>query len=420
MHLLYVRPYILALVFLPCLAMGQQFNNEDTVYLETVKSVQFGIPNLQTSYPIILLQNGRLQLKFDEIGEDLRYLRYSIQHCNRDWTPSNLTDFEFLEGFNGEELRESQFSVNTITPYVHYRLDLPNNDVAWKVSGNYLLHVYDEDAGEAILTRRFVVVEKLTKIQFTLNKPADVEKTKTHHELDFVVTHKEFEITNPMQTIHATVMQNGKWNDAYTGIKPFFVRPEELSFQYQDEIVFPAGREFRSVDFRSLTAPATGVDGIESYNDAFEIKLEKERQRTYDNYHFSKDINGSFIIESYNDPDPDLYGDYAYVIFSLNAALPLPDHDVYVVGAFNDWQIRPEHQLTFEERYSIYRGEALLKQGVYNYLYAAVPKLGGSPDLQLLEGSWHEAENYYTVLIYYRPFGARYDRVIGIYTFNEK
>ena len=65
--------------------------------------------------------------------------------------------FEFLEGFNREELREHSFSINTITTYIHYQLRIPNNEVRWTKSGNYLLHVYDDDTGEPLITRRFTL-----------------------------------------------------------------------------------------------------------------------------------------------------------------------------------------------------------------------------------------------------------------------
>ena len=396
---------------------AQEFKSENYIYKESIKSVQFGVPGLQTAYPIVNLGGGSLFLAFDDLNTDTRYIRYKIEHCNRDWTTSDLTEFEYLEGFNGEELRESRFSVNTRTAYVHYEQNFPNKECRWTKSGNYLLHVFDDDTNEPLLTRRFMVVEPLTKISITLNRPAQVDKIKTHHEIDFQVKHQNFPIKNPMQEVHAVVMQNGRMDNAITDIKPFFVRPEELSFDYQGKIVFPAGKEFRSVDFRSLTAPAVNVDDIEEYEDAFEVKLNKESKRTYENYHSKKDFNGHFVIQSYDDNDSNVEADYAYVIFSLESAQPLYDYDVYVVGGFNDWQVKPENRLEYEERYGTYRGEALLKQGIYDYIFAAVSKEDGTPDFELLEGNWHEADNLYSVLVYYRPFGAYYDRIIGMATF---
>lgn len=32
------------------------------------------------------------------------------------------------------------------------------------------------------------------------------------------------------------------------------------------------------------------------------------------------------------------------------------------------------------------------------------------------EGNWFEATNDYTIFIYHRPFGSRYDHLVGVYT----
>ena len=42
-----------------------------------------------------------------------------------------------------------------------------------------------------------------------------------------------------------------------------------------------------------------------------------------------------------------------------------------------------------------------------------VPKNQAKIDASMLEGDWYGAENDYQIIIYYRSFGARYDRVIG-------
>ena len=58
----------------------------------------------------------------------------------------------------------------------------------------------------------------------------------------------------------------------------------------------------------------------------------------------------------------------------------------------------------------------MLKQGYYNYYYAVVPKETNEIDLDRLEGNSQETENEYTILVYYRPFGTRYDQLVGVST----
>lgn len=411
---------IIVLFSIPCLLSGQDFVSYNNVYQPTIKSVLFTIPGLYTSAPIVNLGGGSLYLSFDELADNARYLRYRIEHCNRDWTPSDLEQMEFMEGFNDEELRTVEFSVNTRVPYAHYELQIPNQDFRWTKSGNYLLHVYDEDTGEPMLTRRFMVMENIVKVIATLKKPADVSKINTHHEIEFTVNHKDFPISNPRQEVSATVLQNYRWDNAITGVEPYLVQADELVFNYLDRLVFPAGKEFRSVDIRNLRFPSQNVAEVDRFASTPEVKMKPDEKRTYQNYHLEPDINGWFVIKTNEDDDSDVEADYAHILFSLQSAQPLFDQDVYLVGGFCDWQINPAYKMEYEDRYSAYFGEAILKQGVYDYIYAAVPKDGGTPDFEILEGNWHETENYYTILIYYRPFGQRYDRLIGVTTISQK
>jgi hypothetical protein len=59
-------------------------------------------------------------------------------------------------------------------------------------------------------------------------------------------------------------------------------------------------------------------------------------------------------------------------------------------------------------------------------MYAAVPKPNNNRkkqdrnlNISLLEGDSHETINEYTIIIYYRPFGSRFDRAVGSVTFTS-
>ena len=48
-----------------------------------------------------------------------------------------------------------------------------------------------------------------------------------------------------------------------------------------------------------------------------------------------------------------------------------------------------------------------------NYLYLYVPDGGTQGSTLPVEGNSYETENEYMILVYHRPFGGRYDRLIG-------
>jgi len=162
------RTWLLGLLCLPILlkAQAEDINNYDYVYVDNIKSVQFHIDGLLLTYPIIdLTSSTPLVLSFDDLHADVKDYSYQLIHCDRDWQPSQLNTMEYLDGFTEELIDNYRYSFKTVTPFTHYRLYLPNEDMRWTISGNYLLVVY-EDEGDKIpvITRRLVVVDPKIQI----------------------------------------------------------------------------------------------------------------------------------------------------------------------------------------------------------------------------------------------------------------
>lgn len=445
---------LLFLFFLPALLIGQEdgpYFFKDYNYEDGIKSVKFYSADLELSFPMIDLRSSSfLTLSFDDVESDeARDFQYKLIHCNADWTPSDLSSFEYLDRFDEGDLTDYEFSFGTFNPYTHYELRLPNQDIQWTVSGNYLLVVYDEEEENPIITRRFVVIDNQIVIKPQLVVPANISNYKTHQEIDFTVFHQGVQIRNPRTRVKAAILQNGRWDNAVTALPPFFIPNDEtMDFDYQNKVKFPAGREFRNLDLRSIKYPPEYVVGLERFDDGWYATLEKDLERGDLNKVYYRDVNGSFIIENADAPfrigerttsqsnadfdqrfqqlfnditdeDKRIYhdmgGDYLNVLFSLD--LPkLTDKEVYLFGELTNWQIRDEFKMTYNDKVSAYVSKQYLKQGFYNYYYTTVDKKS-KLDFTSTEGNYHETENAYTILIYHRAFGQRYDAVIGGYSF---
>jgi hypothetical protein len=247
-----------------------------------------------------------------------------------------------------------------------------------------------------------------------------VGKSDTHQEIDFSVTHKGFDIRSPRTELSVTVLQNGRWDNAIQGLKPLFSRAEEQVFDYQNKVIFPAGKEFRYLDLRSLRYGTENIAQVEFINDRYEVTLYTDEKRSRGGYLEFEDINGNFVIDNFDDRDAVLESEYASVLFSLASPAEMYDYDIYLFGAFTEWLLKPEFKMVYNPAVNAYVGKAYLKQGYYNYMYAAVPKNGGEIDFEPVEGNWYEARNDYTILVYYRPFGGRYERLIGALTFSSR
>ncbi|GJM34502.1 MAG: DUF5103 domain-containing protein [Saprospiraceae bacterium] len=408
--------------------MAQQeadFRFEDYIYKDNIRSVKFIIAGVPVSYPIVPLNsNVQLQLTFDDLDADVKRYSYVLVHCDHNWQRSSLIDMEYLDGFIDETIDDYEYSFKTYREYTHFTLNLPNDDIVWTKSGNYLLVVYDDEEDRTpAITRRFMVTDEQLSIQYQQVSPANASKFNSHHEFDFKINIENFPVSNPQKEIKAVVMQNGRWDNALIGIPPTYELSKTLIFDYQDKITFPAGKEFRFVDTRTIRSRSPGVEDIQEYQDGIDVIMERDNKRAGLAFLTREDINGNYVIDNLDRRSPEVSGDYTNVFFKLYSPQPIYDKDVFVVGAFTDWKLKPECKMVYNDAINSYVAKILMKQGFYNYAYATTPERQDQTknmplNLSEIEGDWYEAENEYTILIYYRPFGERYDQLIGVLVFN--
>jgi len=424
------------LFVLPLVSFGQQDTliNNNSILSPNIRTVKCHLAGFPLASPIIQLESGKLQLTFDDMEGDVENYTYDVIQCNKNWERSGLEPMEYRDGFSRGDIDEFDFSYNTHTDYTHYRLIFPNSDMSINKSGNYLLNVYNEEE-ELVLVRRFLVVEPKLNVFTSMNLPINIVKQHTHQEIDFKVTYKDVPIQTPMTDITATILQNGRWDNAIRDIRPRFVRSEEMDFDFQDKIVFEGGKEFRFADIRNFRNRNASMARLESLDDGYDIYLYTDPNRQ-EVAHFSyNDLNGKYVIQNaravslnikeFNlnstfDENNNIVSDYAFVYFSLDAPYEFPDADVYIFGELSDWQLKEDFKLEYHEVDHVYGNRVILKQGYYNYMYAVVPKKTKKISFEETEGNWYETENEYTILLYYTPFGARYDRLYGVHVFNSQ
>ena len=408
--------FSLFLIFSNSISVAQVegFIYDDYVYVDYIKTVTLSHRGLEATLPVIDINSryqGQLKLGFDDMEGGHQTYLYQLIHCDKDWHPSDLFELEYLEGFNNEEIDNYSLSRNHYSDYTHYDLLLPNDDVEWIISGNYLLVVYDEESDLPIITRRFMVVENLVNIGHKIMKPKSASKVNTHQEFEISVNYKDIHISQPLSELFITVVQNGNWNSSFQNLHGNFVIGDKMFLRDFDYIVFPALKEFRNFDIRSLNYTTEYVHSIDQDDVETVVLLEMGKKRYSRNFISEKDLNGFFIITD------DVSSEYAKVVYTLQSHKKY-DQDVYIVGSFSDWQAKEEYRLDYDDIRKLYVGYAYFKQGRYDYMYALLQE-DGFLDIDILEGSWYETENDYLVLVYYKEFGSTYDRIIGVSNFNS-
>ncbi len=409
--------WIFILTFIVVNGQDDNFNYTNDVYVDYIKSVEFGLENANLSQPIINLNaTAKLMLKFDDVSNESRNFYYDIIHCDRNWNRSDMDNLDYIDGFTEEDIRNVEYSVNTFVEYAQYTLTLPNDDIKWTLSGNYILVVYEEgDTNFPVITRRFMVVDSRVRIIPQYQRPSDITKFDSHQEFDFEVDFKNFPLQDPLSTISAVVLQNYRWDNAIFDINPRFINRDRLVYNYNNKICFPGLKEYRFFDTRTLRSTKIGVNAIELNEDGNDVLLDLHENRFYKRYLNDNDANGQRIMYTEDRRDPLLSADYTNVVFVLDS--PKEEYEIYVVGAFNDYKPKEEHRMQYSEQREAYVGEIFLKQGYYDFMYALNKE--GKLDLSAMEGSWFETENDYTILIYYSTLFDRYDQLIGITSFNS-
>ena len=392
------------------------------VYRENIHSVQFFREGWDFSQPIVELgaADQRIQLKFDELSDGVTNFVYTVTHCDEEWYPSRLVQSEYMEGFMENPINDYAASINTTTKYTNYLLSLPNENVRFLVSGNYLLSVFEEGKKDSpVLTRRFYVVEPLADIKGEVKKSTFEGFKGRDQEIDFDMTYSRIGIQDPRTEIKVVVMQNSRTDNCLTKLKPLFVRDNQLSYDLSRENVFAGGNEFRNFDTKNLRINGLGVANIEFIRPLYHVTLRTDLVTRGSEYRNENDLNGRYLIKNDRVTDSDLESDYMKVYFSLEMAEPLLGGNIYVFGGLSDWQCLPVNKMTWNPELKLYEAALLLKQGFYDYQYVYVENGGSLIDNTLLEGSYVETENDYQILVYYRGFSSRYDRLIGYRTVNS-
>ena len=355
-----------------------------------------------------------LQLEFDDLRPERDSYYAKIIHCNQDWTKSTLADLDFMTQYNEFPINTYDFSLDTHIPYVHYRLTLPGV----KIPGNYVVMVYrGSNRDDIILTRRFMVYKQ--RVTFTREGSllGASAVARANQQLNFKINYKNFEIINPMQSVNVTVRQNQRWDNSITGLKPSFLREDirELEYRFFDpDKMFKGENEFRFFDLRSLNYPGRNVDRVVNTQKPFQAFIQKDKPRTGQAYAQYNDLNGGYNNDNY-DSRNSVAANYVNVYFTLASSEPI-NGEVYLSGAFTNWSLTPEFQMTYDAIKKEYIGSTLLKQGWYDYQY--IVKSETLPS-HYLEGTHFETENSYEFFIYYRSFQPRADLLVGYIRLEE-
>lgn len=367
--------------------------------------------------PVLLIDSGdQLTISFDEITESNSYLRYSLVHCNANWTESSLVESEFLDGFNFGDVDDYEYSQMTATHYVNYRITLPNERFRFKISGNYLIRVYRDDAPDTtLLQARFMVSESTATVNADVLSVTDIDYNDTHQQVSVIVDATDAGVEDVFNDMMVYVSQNGRLDNEVMVRQPLRVSGKTAYYEHLRPLIFPAGNEYRRMETVSTTYPGMNIESVDYHDPFYHATVATDYPRSADKYVYDRTQNGRFFIREYNSSQSDIEADYVVTHFSLDAP-ELPGKYIFLDGDFTHRRFDPQSMMTYNRATNRYEKSLLLKQGAYNYQYLTVGKNDRSGDTATVEGDFYPTRNEYLVKVYTRRRGERYDRLIGVTT----
>lgn len=416
---------VLVIVLSFCLSTAAQTNRTYSSLVHTVQS----IVNDDWMHPDVLVLDSEdfVTLSFDYFSHEYHRICCHLVHCNADWMDSELSENEYMEGMNDLPIEYYANSLNTTFLYTHYAVCYPNDDALPKVSGNYKVLFFDEESTAEIADGQpvykdhpviaeccFRIVEPLVDVAVGVTSNTDIDTHDAHQQVSFVINHSDYPIDRPESELKVTVCQNDRPDMVVGDLRPTYTNPGRLEFTHNRHLIFPGNNEFRRFEIINMHYGSQNVDDISFFKPYFHAVLLPDAVRRA--YSFDADHNGRFLVRYNLAENQDTEADYLFVHFSLQVPYPLGDGKLYVAGDFSNYAYNEDYEMVYNPEHAAYEGVALVKMGAYDYQYIFVPN-ERQTEMAVpnpFDGSFFETENEYTVSVYHRPFGDRYDHLIAV------
>ena len=380
------------------------------IFKPTIKTLQVVADQRWMDMPIIELDNGIINIDFDDLTHETQRYAYKIVHCTANFQTSNdLFESDYIDGFaEGNLIDDIHESLNTNTLYTHYHFSIPNEKCSIKLSGNYRVTVYDENNEDApVFKAYFMVVEPVMKMALQVTTNTEKSINKQHQQLGMNLYFNGLNITDWKREIQTIVIQNGRWDNAVVNPAPQYIKHDGLIWDHNTQLVFNGGNEYRKFEILDVNHANMGVRSLDWDNTEYHAYLWTDEPRT--NYVYDEDANGAFFIRNSDNREINYTSEYQIVHFCLK--IPPTNASIYLNGAWTYNQLTPEYQLSWNSNTQCYESKHLLKQGYYNYQYL-MKHPSNQVDIIPSEGNFFQTENQYTVLVYYHGIGSRYDRLV--------
>ena len=363
-----------------------------------------------------------LHISFDQMSHNVHTYSYTVVHMNAERThESDLLSGEYLKGFTTADITDYEHSINTSREYTHYWFTFPNEDMQLTKSGNYCLTVYEDgDRDKKVTDIDFCVVEPSVSVHAQIRTTTDIEFNGRYQQMDLDINTTAVNMNNANE-FKVLIRQNNRKDNEVWLTHPTYVESKKLRYLNCRDLIFEGGNEYHHFDAFSCFYAGTGIDRVFFENGDYHVILfPNEVQQGQYIHEF--DSNGQFIINAERTNNPDIEGEYMWVHWAVPVDKPWFDGSLYIGGDLFNNDLQLTNRMQYDNEAKCYWLTSLVKQGGYDYQYWFVPKITNhqSPitnkntTTQRVDGSYWQTQNAYSIYVYWRPFGGRYDRLLSV------
>lgn len=391
-----------------------------SVKMPNIKSLQVILNDDFEALPVLQLKgHDVMHISFDELSHNYKRFTYHVEPCNPDWTPTEgLFDADWLEGINDQPIDEYDNSINTSVLYTNYAFDFPNEQTNVRISGNYRLHIVDDETQEDAAVVEFRVLEPITNVGLGVTTNTDIDLNGRYQQVNMTVKLNGLKVTRIDEELQTFVMQNGREDNMKVNIKPNYITPQAFQWEHNRRLIFDAGNEyhkFEVLDPRHLSMGLADVMWDKETNTWHAVPYPCEQRRSY---LYDEDTDGAFLLRNSDNYDAERTSEYVYVHYFLKPLREYSDAHIVLNGR---WTTEPldNYIMQYNEAEHVYKLTIMQKLGYYNYQLLLMDYDGTTHTLPE-EGSFFETENKYQALVYYKATSERVWRLVGFQEIVKK
>ena len=97
---------------------------------------------------------------------------------------------------------------------------------------------------------------------------APIDVNKEHQQIGFEIVHPNYEITAPQSDLKVQIYQNNRYDNMVKNIQPLTIAKDRIIYQFNRDLIFEAGNEYRRIEFLSNKYNGMGVQRIQFHRPA--------------------------------------------------------------------------------------------------------------------------------------------------------